>query len=149
MPGGPRAPTLPVMLINKPPKQKRPNSILNPTTGSKYSHRASVLAATLANNFGAMLTLLYLGTQTKFDKEADFAGDVASSMGVDLETKTCGENLEECVITAVAEHDLIVASRRRPGFLYKLRSFLPELALGKLKREIIVETTIPLIMHTQ
>lgn len=139
----------PVMLINKPPKQERPKKILNPTTGSKYSHRGSVLATILANNFGATLTLLYLGAQSKFDAEVNFVGDIASSTGVDLRTEYCEGNPEECVVEAAAKHDLIVASRGRSGFTYKLRSFIPELALGKLEREIIVETTIPFIMHAQ
>jgi hypothetical protein len=50
------------------------------------------------------------------------------------------------IIEESKAHDIMIASRGRPGFAYKFRYFSPELALGKLEREVIELSPVPIIL---
>lgn len=139
----------PVMLINKPPKQERPKRILNPTSGSKYSHRASIFAATLANNFKAEMTTLYFGKSSRLDEEMEFVKNITDSINVKVNREFCEGDPEECIVKRAKDHDLIIASRGHSGLTYKLRSIIPEFALSKLDRAIIAQVTIPFLIHAR
>jgi len=137
----------PIMLFNKPTRLERPKKILNPTSGSKYSHQGSLLAASLANNLGASLTVLFLGEPSAAEEEFAYVEGLTQALKVPLKMEVCGEDLERCIIEHAREHDLMVGSRGRRGLAYKLRFLIPPLALGRLEREVIVESTIPFIMR--
>lgn len=136
----------PIMLFNKPAKLERPKRILNPTSGSKYSHQGSLLAASLANNLGASLTALFFGELAAAEEEIAYVEGLAQALKVPLTTEVCAGDPERCIIEHAKEHDLMVGSRGRKGLAYKLRFLLPPLALGRLERKVIVESTIPFIM---
>lgn len=137
----------PIMLFNKPAKLERPKRILNPTSGSKYSHQGSLLAASLANNLGASLTALFFGRLASAEEEIAYVEGLARALKVPFKREVCTDDPEKCIIEHAREHDLMVGSRGRRGLAYKLRFLIPPLALGRLERKVIVESTIPLIMR--
>jgi nucleotide-binding universal stress UspA family protein len=136
----------PILLFNKPAKLERPKRILNPTSGSKYSHQGSLLAASLANNLGASLTVLFFGRLSAAEEEIAYVEGLAQALKVPLTKEVCTGDPERCIIERAREHDLIVGSRGRRGLAYKLRFLIPPLALGRLEREVIAESAIPFIM---
>ncbi|MVT14988.1 MAG: hypothetical protein GPW18_05030 [Euryarchaeota archaeon] len=137
---------IPTMLITPFSKFTGTKKILNPTSGSKYSFRASMLSINFAKQFEGSVKILHLG-KIKDEKTINILRDYATKMNVPFEIEEVrDENLVHRIIEESKAHDIMIASRGRPGFAYKFRYFSPELALGKLEREVIELSPVPIIL---
>lgn len=137
---------IPTMLITPFSKCGEVKKILNPTSGSKYSFRASMLSINFAMQFNGMVKMLHLG-KIKNEKMIEMLKDYASRLNVPYEIEEVrDENLVHRIIEESKVHDIIIASRGRRGFSYKFRYFSPELALGNLEREVIELSPVPIML---
>jgi len=120
--------------------------ILNPSSGSKYSFRASMLSINFAAHFGAEVKMLHFGKITNQGMVKTLM-DYSNSLNVKLEIEEfMGENKVHAILEEAKKSDIIIASRGRKGISYKFRYFSSELALGKVEREVIELSPIPLIL---
>ncbi len=137
---------IPTLLITPFSRCNEVKRILNPTSGSKYSFRASMLAINFAKQFNAEVKLLHLG-KIKDIKMMNLIKDYASKLQVSFTLdEVHEENLVHRIVEESKSHDMMIASRGRRGFAYKFRYFSPELALGRLEREVIELSPIPIML---
>ncbi|PMP74248.1 MAG: hypothetical protein C0180_04595 [Aciduliprofundum sp.] len=137
---------IPTMLITPFSRCGEVKKVLNPTSGSKYSFRASMLSINFARQFNASVKMLHIG-RIKDEKMIKILKDYASNMSVPLEIEeVTDQNLVHRIIEESKSHDIMIASRGRKGFTYKFRYFSPEFALGKLEREVIELSPVPIIL---
>ncbi len=136
---------IPVLLFTPFSRSKEPKIILNPSSGSKYSFKASMLSVRLAHALGADLKILYLG---RGDVEEKFkcVRNYAKEMGVKLSIEKGKGDHGECIIKESKNADLMIASRGRPGIGYKFRFMRKDLALGKLEREVLALAEVPILL---
>ncbi len=157
----------PVLLFDNIVEIKKPKKILHPSSGSKYSMRAGYLAIKLTKYFDGEVEVLLtqgggetertfkekglenlnylddlrLETEHAFKKLYEFA----KNNDIHYKLKSCAVKPEEDIVKESKKYDLIVGSLGRPGLKYKLRKIYPPFAVGKLEREIIVETKDPIL----
>ncbi|MEM0098038.1 MAG: universal stress protein [Thermoplasmata archaeon] len=137
---------IPILLITPFSKCNEVKSILNPTSGSKYSFRASMLSINFAKHFNAKVKMLHL-EKIKNIKMLNIIKEYASNLNVELSIEeVINENLVHRIVEESKAHDLMIASRGRRGFAYKFRYFSPELALGRLEREVIELSSVPIML---
>lgn len=136
---------IPVLLFSPMCREREPRVILNPSSGSKYSFKASMLAVRLAHALGAELITLYIGhedVETKFHLVRDYA----KKMGVKYTVMVARGKPDEEILRHSENADLMVVSRGRPGLGYKFRFLDRELALGKVEREVLGMARIPIMV---
>jgi len=157
----------PVLLFDNIVEIKKPKRILHPSSGSKYSMRAGYLALKLTKYFDGEIEVLItqgggetertfeekdlenlnylddlrLETEHAFKKLYEFA----KNNDIHYQLKSCAVKPDEDIVEESKKYDLIVGSLGRPGLKYKLRKIYPPFAVGKLEREIIVETKDPIL----
>lgn len=136
---------IPVLLFTPFSKSKEPKVILNPTSGSKYSFKASMLSVRLAHALGARLKILYLG-HGNIEEKFKCVKKYADEMGVEISIEEGKGDPGEAIIKQSKNADLMVASRGRPGIGYKFRFFRKELALGKVEREALALAEVPILL---
>ncbi len=136
---------IPVLLFTPFSRSREPRRILNPSSGSKYSFKASMLSVRLAHALNAELKILYLGHG---DMEHKFrtVKEYAEKMGVRYVIEHGKGDPGECIITESRKADLMVVSRGRPGIGYKFRFLRKELALGKVEREVLALAEVPILL---
>ncbi len=138
------------LLFSHPCEPRKPKKILNPSTVSYYSRYASDIAISLAGRYGAAISTILLGRGDSVDKEEKRLSKLATEMEVPLEIFRLRDEdrIESCkCITGYApSHDLIILSRGSKSVAYLFRYLYRELALGDLEKEMIVESTIPLLV---
>jgi len=137
---------IPTFLMT-PKSECRPiKRILNPTSGSKYSFRASMLSINFAAHFGAEVKMLHFG-RIKNQHMVKSLIDYSNSLNVKIEIEEfMGENKVHGILEEAKKSDIMIASRGRKGISYKFRYFSSELALGKVEKEVIELSPIPLIL---
>lgn len=140
---------VPSLLFGNEVEIKKPTKIFNPTTGSKYSMEASYLGVEFAEYLGGELTLMCIAKGEKKNSIFRRVRSFAKNYDVDMNIKECTLRPEEDIIKESTNYDVIVTSRGRPGFKYKLRKLIPKFALGDLEREIIAETNKPVLFVSE
>ncbi len=158
---------VPVLLFDNIVDIKKPKKILHPSSGSEYSMRAGYLAIKLTKFFDGEVEVLITqggGETERTFKEKDLEDhgylddlrletehafkklyDFAKNNEIPYKLKSCAVKPHEDIVEESKKYDLIVASMGRPGIKYKLRKIYPPFAVGKLEREIIVETRDPIL----
>ena len=136
---------IPLLLFTPFSREKEPKVLLNPSSGSKYSFKASMLAVRLAHALGAKLITLYLGHEDVNTKYG-FVREYAEKMGVKYTIEVAKGRPDEAILEYSKKADLMVASRGRPGIGYKFRFLSKELALGKLEKEVLGMAEIPIML---
>lgn len=137
---------IPTLLITPVSKNTPVRKIYNPSSGSKYSFRASMLSIRFAKQFNAEVKMLHFG-KIKSKNLIDTLDNYAKSLNVKFEVEEYeGENLLKKILDESENYDIIISSRGRRGFSYKFRYFSPELALGKLEKEVIELSKVPIML---
>ena len=137
---------IPTLLVTPISKTNPIKSIFNPSSGSKYSFRASMLSISFAKHFNASVKMLHFG-KIKEKSLIETLKNYANSMNIKFEIEEYeGENLLKRILEESENFDIMIASRGRRGFSYKFRYFSPELALGKLEKEVIELSKIPIML---
>lgn len=137
---------IPTLLITPVSRINPVKKIFNPSSGSKYSFRASMLSINFAKHFNASVKMLHFG-KLRDKNLINTIRNYAKSLNVNLEIEDYeGDNVLKKILDESDEHDIMIASRGRRGFSYKFRYFSPELALGKLEREVIELSKIPIML---
>ncbi len=136
---------IPLLLFTPFSREKEPKVLLNPSSGSKYSFKASMLAVRLAHALGAKLITLYFGHEDVNTKYG-FVREYAEKMGVKYTIEVAKGRPDEAILEYSKKADLMVASRGRPGIGYKFRFLSKELALGKLEKEVLGMAEIPIML---
>ena len=136
---------IPILLFTPFSRSRAPKVILNPTSGSKYSFKASMLSVRLAHALGAELRILYLG-QGDIQQKFKTVKEYAEKMGVKYSIEKGKGAPGECIINRSKKADLMVVSRGRPGLGYKFRFLRKELALGKVEREVLAPAEVPILL---
>ncbi len=136
------------LVMDNPCDPAIPRKILNPTTDSKYSRKASAAAVRLASGFGAELTTLYIGTEeeARHNQAIERVRAVAAKSNVKFQGIVGGNMPEIEIMEREKKYDLIIGSRGRRGAGYRLRFLNRELALGNLEKRIIASLKIPIIL---
>ncbi len=136
---------IPLLIFTPFSREREPKVILNPSSGVKYSFKASMLAIRLAHDLGAELVTLYTG-HGDVRKKYGTVIDYANQMDVKYTIEVAEGSLAEAILEYSKKADLMVASRGRPGLGYKFRALSKELALGKLEKEVLGMVEIPIIL---
>jgi len=138
------------LLFSHPYEPRKPAKILNPSSLSQYSRYASDIALSLADDFGSSVSTILIGKGDQVDSEGERLNRLATEMGVPLEIirseDTARMDSCKCIIEHSPSHDLLLISRGNRSVAYTFRYIYRELALGDLEREVIVESTIPLLV---
>ncbi|MGM0404520.1 MAG: universal stress protein [Thermoplasmatota archaeon] len=137
--------TIPVLLFDTIVDIVDPKKILHPTSGSKYSVEAGYVAIELAEYFKGKVKVLCIRgdkeTEVSFRRLETFAEKNKISFNI----SACTKKPNKEIVRESKKNDIVVTSRGRPGFKYKLRKIYPPFALGTLEREIIVEARKPVL----
>lgn len=136
----------PVMVV--PPEfqsDRQPESVFNPTSGSTYSMSASELAVLVADHFRARLFALFIG-KSNGERVLDAISTMAERLNVEFSGRICEGRPDKEILEEAKNHDIMVMSRGYRGLKYKFRFFDPHLALGKLEREVLAGSPIPVIV---
>ena len=136
---------IPVLLFTPFSRSREPKTILNPSSGSKYSFKASMLSVRLAHALNANLKILYLG-DGKVEQKFRTVIEYAEKMGVKYSIETGKGDPGELIIKQSKSADLMIVSRGRPGIGYKFRFMRKELALGKVEREVLALAEVPILL---
>ncbi len=137
---------IPTLLITPVSKCGKIEKVFNPSSGSKYSFRASMLSISFAKHFNASVKMLHFG-KIKNQNLINTLENYAQSLGVKFEIEEYeGNYLLKKIVDETEKYDIMIASRGRKGFSYKFRYFSPELALGKLEKEVIELSKIPIML---
>lgn len=136
---------IPLLLFTPFSREREPKVILNPSSGTKYSFKASMLAVRLAHALGAELITLYIGHEN-VEKKYRTVKDYAKKMSVKYTIEVAKGRPDEAILKYSKKADLMVASRGRPGLGYKFRFLSKELALGKLEKEVLGMAEIPIML---
>ena len=136
------------LIMSNPVDAKTPKKILNPTTDSKYSRKASATAVRLASGFRAELATLYIGTSEEacHRQALEHVEAMAAKSGVRFQGIVGGNMPEIEIIEREKNYDLMIGSRGRRGAGYRFRFIDRELALGNLEKRIIASSKIPIIL---
>ncbi len=135
--------SIPVLLFDYIVEIKKPKKLLHPTSGTKYSLKAGCLAIRLAQYFNGRVEIL--STRGGSETRSTFKNlhDFSKKHNIPYHLRSCAVKPHEEIVKESRKNDLIIASLGRPGLKYKLRKIYPPYAIGKLEREIIVETRNP------
>ena len=140
---------IPTLLITPQSNNRIPiKTIVNPSSGSKYSFRASILSINFAKIFDASVKTLLFSKNVN-EKVMESLVEYAKSVNVKYEIDRINlenEKLVESLIEETDKNDIMIASRGRKSLSYKFRYFSPELALGSLEREVISMSKCPIIL---
>ncbi len=136
---------IPLLIFTPFSREREPKVILNPSSGTKYSFKASMLAVRLAHALGAELITLYIGHEN-VEKKYRTVKDYAKQMGVKYTIEVAKGRPDEAILEYSKKADLMIASRGRPGLGYKFRFLSKELALGKLEKEVLGMAEIPIML---
>lgn len=136
---------IPLLIFTPFSREREPELILNPSSGSKYSFKASMLAVRLASTLGAELITLYIGHEDVSSKYK-LVREYAEKMDVKYRIEVARGDPGEAIIEYSKKADLMIASRGRPGIGYKFRFLAKELALGKVEREVLGMASIPILL---
>jgi nucleotide-binding universal stress UspA family protein len=135
---------IPLFLLGEELLPSKKPRILHPTTGSKYSEKATLVAGELTKALDGTLETLIL-------KENDLeiknnVIDIIDRIGVNNEFSK-GEKGEVASIIAHAKNaDIIVGSRGSPRPSYKLRFFMHTLAIDPSVRLLVAFLPKPFLM---
>jgi len=136
---------IPVLVFDSIVDIKKPKKLLHPSSGSKYSLKAGYMAIKLVEYFDAEMEVLSTRggseTESTFKKLHDFA----EGKNLKYKLRSCAVKPHEEIVEESKKYDFMVASLGRPGLKYELRKLYPPFAIGKLEREIIVETRDPIL----
>jgi nucleotide-binding universal stress UspA family protein len=139
---------IPALLFSAPAELKIPAKILNPSTGTKYSRIATEIAMKLAKMHNSTVTTLAFGKDKhKHELEGilEHAEKLAKFYGVDFKGIII-KPTEESILDYFKNHDLCIGSRASKSILYHFRAIYRDLALDRIERETIVESTIPILL---
>jgi nucleotide-binding universal stress UspA family protein len=136
---------IPLLIFTPFSKEREPKLILNPSSGTKYSFKASMLSVRLAHTLGAELITLYIGHED-VGKRYALVKDYAKQLGVNYTIEVAKGVPAQEILEYSKKADLMVASRGRPGVGYKFRFLSKELALGKLEKEVLGMAQIPIML---
>ncbi|MBC7194725.1 MAG: universal stress protein [Caldisericia bacterium] len=138
---------IPVLIMNSLAPSPITPKILNPTTGSEYSYRASLFALKFAKKYNGEITVLYL---IKDEKEAEKYFEKlkfeAESLSCKINFKIAENDPLESILQYAKEHDLIIGSRGYKGFKYKFRNIIKEFSLDYIVRSTITLSEKPILL---
>ncbi len=136
---------IPSLVFSCECEPKIPASIFNPTSFSKYSVEASILAQDLASYFGARLTTFHFGSKDPGEAVGKIKNR-AKKKGIEFDLVIDKDANDEKLLRESKKYDLMVGSRGRGSLIYKFRHLIPRLALSNLEKELIAEGSIPFLM---
>ncbi len=138
--------SIPVLLFDYIVDIKKPKKLLHPTSGTEYSLKAGRIAIKLAEYFDGDVNILSTrgGSETVFTFKK--LHEFSEEHNIPYHLRSCAVKPHKEIVNESKKHDLIVASLGRPGLKYKLRKIYPPFAIGKLEREVIVETRNPTLI---
>lgn len=128
---------IPILIMNYLVSAPMYPRILNPTTGSPYSYRASMLAVELAKELNGSMTCLHILKDEGWKRYLNSVKNKAEEKGVLFNCKKVEGTPLEAILEELKEHDIIVGSRGYKGFKYSLRHIFKEFALDSLVRDSI------------
>ncbi len=135
----------PVIVVPIDVPLKKPRLILNPTSGSHYSTSASELAVVIADHFQAELHALYMGKHHPKPALRNIESK-AQKLDVVFKGREIKGNLEREILAWSDKHDIMVFSRGSPSLRYKIRKVNKKAAMGRLEREVLAESRIPVVI---
>jgi nucleotide-binding universal stress UspA family protein len=136
---------IPILIFTPFSRSSEPKTLLNPSSGSKYSFKASMLSVRLAHAMNASVKTLYIGRGEPGQRFKTIA-EYADKMGVKYTIQKVKGNAGDVLVKESKRADLMVVSRGRPGIGYKFRFLRKELALGKIEREVLALAEVPILL---
>ena len=135
----------PILMVPLGSPLEKPKTIMNPTSGSHFSMSASELAVLVADNFNAELHSLYVGKQNPRMVLRSLEA-MAQKLDVVFKSRIAKGAVDKAILIWAQKHDMMVFSRGYSGFKYHMRKVTKKAALGRLEREVIGESSIPMII---
>jgi nucleotide-binding universal stress UspA family protein len=135
---------IPIFLLSEELVPAKSPRLLHPTTGSKYSEKATHLAAELAREWQATLTTCIFEDSRETTKKR--AEEIYASAGVTSEWFFPEGDQVHSINAFAQKNDIIIGSRGGPGPGYKLRFFFPALALDPTVRLTVAFLPKPMLL---
>lgn len=137
---------IPVLLLPPNAKLKPVNIVLNPSTFSKYSFRASLLALSFAKHFNASVKVLQIGEKYN-EGMLNPTKEYAENEKIPIEfIQAKSKSSAKDILDLAKQCDIMIASRGRRGLSYKFRYLHPDFSLGKVEITAISLSEIPVIL---
>ncbi len=138
---------IPVLLIPPNAALRPVKTVLNPSTFSKYSFRASLLALSFAKHFNASVKVLEVGGQYN-EGMLNPVKEYAKNQEINIEfLPTSSKNtVVKDILELAKQCDIMIASRGRRGLSYKFRYLHKDFSLGNVEKTVISLSEIPVIL---
>lgn len=137
---------IPVLLITPNAALRPVKTVLNPSTFSKYSFRASLLALSFAKYFSASVKILEVGSKYNEDMLNPIK-EYAKNQNINIEfLPVTSKNTVKDILELSKQCDIMVASRGRRGISYKFRYLHKDFSLGNVEKTVIAMSEIPVIL---
>lgn len=137
---------IPVLIMNSVVPPVTHPRLLNPTTGSQYSYKASYFAVDLSRELEGSLTTLYLYQDTMAKNYLDTINSYAQEKEVAYHPQIAEIPPLEAIMEEAKNHDLIVGSRGYKSFTYKFRFLFREFSLDSTVRNTITLAGKPILL---
>ncbi len=134
---------IPILLVSEYFPKAEQLRILHPTTGSKYSEKATEIAAKMAKYKQSKLEVLLLRSDPRI---RDRAQEIIAREGIVAEYSLSEGNEINSVVSKSVNADIIVGSRGSPRPYYKLRFFVKSFALDPTIKLLVALLPKPLLL---
>jgi len=135
---------IPLFLLGEDLTLVKNPKIVHPTTGSKYSEKATILAGELAKFWGGNLITLIL-RENKEETKKTVTG-IFKSIGIDSRFYFPEEGEVPSIINFAKTNDIIVGSRGSPRPTYKFRFLIHSFAIDPTVRLAVSFLPKPLLL---
>lgn len=136
---------IPVIIFTPYFKERAPRYLLNINSGISKSFRATEIGLRLCRAIGAEMLTLYIGPEHSSERLEEMKRK-AEEMGVRYSVRMVRENPVDTAFKESEKADLLIMSSGRPGPAYSLRKIYPEFSLEAVKREILRNSSIPVLL---
>jgi nucleotide-binding universal stress UspA family protein len=135
---------IPVFLLGEELMPVKSPKIVHPTSGSKYSEKATYLAGELAKFWqGNLTTLIFRGNKEMTKKRVV---EIFDSIGVKSEFYLSEEGEVPSIINFAKSNDIIIGSRGSPRPTYKFRFLIRSFALDPTVKLAVAFLPKPLLL---
>jgi len=135
---------LPVLLLSENIEIKKPERILHPTSGSKYSELATIEVGKLANYWNAKVEALIL--REPKEQFANRVNEILKNFQVTPEITYTEDSEINSILKRLEFNDIIIGSRGSPRPTYKLRNIFKTFSLDATLKLLIAFLPKPLLL---
>lgn len=135
---------IPVLLLSENLEAKKPEKVLHPTSGSKYSEIATEETAKIASYWKSEVEVLVL--REPKDRIAEKAKEILKTYGITPKIEFAEESEINSILKRSEYNDLVIGSRGSPRASYKMRTIFKSFSLDPTLKIYVAFLPKPLLL---